>query len=213
MEDTKEKVSTPVDTEKLQNKLGILSWTSPWIIIPLDVAIASGLVLFGYFYRDVNVIKYSWLYFLGIFTWTLIEYLMHRFAFHYPAKSDKTKKTIWLLHGVHHDHPTHPDKLYQPPLVNMILITLFYLTIYLFMGRLVYLFLPGIITGYLLYSTVHFVIHNYKPPFKWIKFIWRHHNIHHYRFPDKAYGVSSPFWDVIFGTLPPKNIDDGAPKD
>lgn len=203
-------VSTPVDTEKLKEKLGILSRTSPWIIIPLDVTVSTCLVLFGYFYRNINIGKYFWVFIAGIFTWTLIEYVMHRFAFHYPATSEKGKKAIWLVHGVHHDDPKHPDKLYQPPLTNMILMFLFYVSIYLMMGNLVYLFLPGIIIGYLMYSSIHYIIHNFKPPFKWLQPLWRHHNMHHYRFGNKAFGVSSPFWDMIFGTLPPKNVTDGS---
>lgn len=197
-----------VDTGKLREKLGILSRTSPWIIVPLDITTATALIIFGYYQRDLNPVKYFWVFILGLFAWTLIEYLMHRFAFHYPAKSEKGKKAIWLVHGVHHDDPTHPDKLYQPPLTNIILMFLFYISISLMMGKFVYLFLPGIIIGYILYSSIHFIIHNYKPPFGWLKPLWRHHNMHHYRFTNKAYGVSSPFWDIIFGTLPPKDISE-----
>jgi 4-hydroxysphinganine ceramide fatty acyl 2-hydroxylase len=215
LQDTEKKEipAEAVDTEKLREKLGILSRTSPWIIIPLDITIATCLVLFGYYYREINVVKYFWVFFTGIFAWTLIEYMMHRFAFHFPAKSEKGKKAIWLVHGVHHDDPTHPDKLYQPPLTNMILIFLFWVSIYLMMGNYVYLFLPGIIIGYLMYSSIHYIIHNFKPPFKWLKPLWRHHNMHHYRFEHKAFGVSSPLWDIIFGTLPPKNITDGTDKE
>jgi sterol desaturase/sphingolipid hydroxylase (fatty acid hydroxylase superfamily) len=210
--ETKEQVIAPevVDTQKLKSKLGILSRTSPWIIIPLDVAAATGLAVFGYFQRDLNPLNYFWVFLLGIFAWTLIEYVMHRFAFHYPATSEKGKKAIWLVHGVHHDDPKHPDKLYQPPLTNIILMFLFYVSISLMMGKFVYLFLPGIIIGYLMYSSIHFIIHNFKPPFKWLQPLWRHHNMHHYRFTNKAFGVSTPFWDMIFGTLPPKNITDGS---
>jgi len=28
------------------------------------------------------------------------------------------------------------------------------------------------------------------------------HAIHHYKYPEKAFGVSSPLWDFVFGTLP-----------
>ena len=199
-----------VDTAKLKSKLGILSRTSPWIIIPMDLTASVGLVLYGYYYRAINPLQYFWVFLLGLFAWTLIEYVMHRFAFHYPAKSEAGKKTIWLVHGVHHDDPKHPDKLYQPPLTNLLLMFAFYLSISLMMGKFVYLFLPGIIIGYLTYSSIHFIIHNFKPPFKWLKPLWRHHNMHHYRFSNKAYGVSSPFWDFIFRTMPPKNITDGS---
>ena len=31
-----------------------------------------------------------------------------------------------------------------------------------------------------------------------------HHHLHHHVYEEKAFGVSSPIWDFIFGTLPPK---------
>ncbi len=36
------------------------------------------------------------------------------------------------------------------------------------------------------------------------KYLWRHRSLHHYKHPDKAFGVSNTFWDSVFGTMPPK---------
>jgi sterol desaturase/sphingolipid hydroxylase (fatty acid hydroxylase superfamily) len=30
----------------------------------------------------------------------------------------------------------------------------------------------------------------------------QHHMHHHFQTPDKRYGVSSPLWDYVFGTMP-----------
>jgi len=196
---------TKVDVNRIRKMLGILVWTSPVIIIPLDLCIIAGLIGLG-LSKGVDIAAFWWLIPAGVFTWTLVEYLMHRFAFHYEAENETGKKLIYMLHIIHHDHPTDSDKLYQPPLVNITIIALLFGFFYLLMGNLVYLFLPGIIFGYLAYSTIHFVIHKFKPPFEFLKPLWRHHNLHHYRFQDKAFGVSSPFWDFIFGTLPPKEL-------
>lgn len=197
---------TKVDVNRIRKMLGILVWTSPAIIIPLDLSIIAGLIWFGTSRELVDISSFWWLLPTGILSWTLVEYLMHRFAFHFESENETGKKLIYMLHIIHHDHPTDSDKLYQPPLVNMVIISLLYGFFYLLMGNLVYLFLPGIIFGYLAYSTIHFVIHKFKPPFEFLKPLWRHHNLHHYRFQDKAFGVSSPFWDLIFGTMPPKEL-------
>ncbi len=197
---------TKVDVNRIRKMLGILVWTSPAIIIPLDLSIIAGMIWFGYSRELVDLSVFWWLIPVGVFTWTLVEYLMHRFAFHFETKNETGKKLVYMLHIIHHDHPTDSDKLYQPPLVNIVIITLLFGFFYLLMGNWVYLFLPGIIFGYLAYSTIHFVIHKFKPPFEFLKPLWRHHNLHHYRFQDKAFGVSSPFWDLIFGTLPPKEL-------
>jgi len=196
-----------VEVSKLRKSLGFFAKTSPYIIIPLDLTIISLLIIYGIRIYGNSMISYWWLYFVGIFSWTLIEYVMHRYAFHFESDSATGKKGIYLLHGIHHDHPTDGDKLYQPPLVNLVIIALLWGFFYLVMGRFVYMFLPGIITGYLLYSTIHYIIHKFKPPFEWLRPLWRHHNLHHYRYQDKAFGVSSPFWDYIFRTLPPREIE------
>jgi sterol desaturase/sphingolipid hydroxylase (fatty acid hydroxylase superfamily) len=33
-----------------------------------------------------------------------------------------------------------------------------------------------------------------------MKPIWRNHHLHHYKSDDKGFGVSSHFWDKVFGT-------------
>ena len=62
------------------------------------------------------------------------------------------------------------------------------------------MFFPGFILGYLLYASMHYAIHAWHPPFKWMKPIWRNHHLHHYKNDDKGFGVSSHFWDKAFGT-------------
>lgn len=41
----------------------------------------------------------------GLVTWTFAEYSLHRFLFHYPAKSRLGQRFVFLFHGVHHDTP------------------------------------------------------------------------------------------------------------
>ena len=55
--------------------------------------------------------------------------------------------------------------------------------------------------GYLMYGTMHFAIHAWNPPFRWMKPLWRNHHLHHYKDEEKGFGVSSTFWDHVFGTM------------
>jgi sterol desaturase/sphingolipid hydroxylase (fatty acid hydroxylase superfamily) len=183
-----------------------LTRTSPYIIIPLDISIIVGLLYWGFTYTSLSFATYWWVYFVGLFSWTLFEYLMHRFAFHFEAKTVNGKKRVYIMHGVHHHYPKDEQRLFLPPLANIFLVTVIFILFYFLMGNLVFLFLPGFINGYLIYSSIHYSIHKFKPPFGFMKVIWRNHNLHHYRFQNKAYGVSSPLWDFVFGTLPPKEI-------
>jgi sterol desaturase/sphingolipid hydroxylase (fatty acid hydroxylase superfamily) len=186
--------------------LEILTRTSPWIIIPLDLAMIAGILFWGVAKMDVSLKTHWWMFLVGFFSWTLLEYVMHRFAFHFPAKSDGAKKATYALHLIHHHFPNDQDRLFQPPAINVGLAVFFLGLFYLILGKLAFIFIPGLIAGYITYSSIHYSIHRFKPPFKFLQVIWRHHTLHHYRFPNKAFGVSSPFWDYIFGTMPPQDL-------
>jgi len=186
--------------------MDLLTRTSPWIIIPLDLLIIAGLLWFGHAQGYTNLADQWWWFLVGVFSWTLMEYVMHRFAFHFESRKEKVQKAVYTIHLVHHHYPNDEDRLFQPPLVNIILAAVFVGIFYLIMGKLTFVFTPGLVLGYVLYSSTHYSIHKIKPPFKFLQPIWRHHTLHHYRYQNKAFGVSSPFWDMIFGTMPPKEI-------
>ena len=71
---------------------------------------------------------------------------------------------------------------------------------YALLGWNAFMFFPGFILGYLLYASMHYAIHAWHPPFKWMKPIWRNHHLHHYKNDEKGFGVSSHIWDKVFGT-------------
>ena len=58
----------------------------------------------------------------------------------------------------------------------------------------------GLLVGYLIYDTTHFVLHHRSVPTAFGKMIKRSHMRHHFMEPDENYGVSSPLWDIIFRT-------------
>jgi len=69
-------------------------------------------------------------------------------------------------------------------------------------GDFVWANAAGFTTGYLAYDMMHYSIHHFRhPQVKWLKTLWKSHLDHHFRDSSKGYGVSSPFWDVVFGTL------------
>src|SRR3954464_10931328 len=60
---------------------------------------------------------------LGVFSWTLLEYLLHRFVFHFEPNPDSAlqKDSSFLIHGIHHDYPWDRDRLVMPPTVTAII--------------------------------------------------------------------------------------------
>ncbi len=142
------------------------------------------------------------LFVFGLFVWTLTEYMLHRFVFHYEPKSEWGKRLHFLTHGVHHDYPNDSKRLVMPPSVSIPLAALFYGLFWLLLGPFsVSPFFAGFLIGYVCYDEIHYATHH--APFKSGVFLWlkHHHILHHYREPARGFGVSSPLWDYVFGTM------------
>ena len=138
-------------------------------------------------------------YFLaGLLVWTITEYFLHRFIFHYHPSSAIGKQIHFIFHGVHHDYPRDKKRLVMPPSASIPLASLFYfLFSFLLPQPLLFAFFPGFLLGYLVYDMMHYAMHhhNFKHPL--LKKIKQHHMLHHYQDPTKGYGVSSSLWDII----------------
>ena len=142
--------------------------------------------------------------FAGIFVFTFVEYLMHRHFFHMEPDTPIKDKLQYGIHGVHHDYPKDKDRLAMPPFVSAAYAAILYLMFTLLMGDFALYFLPGFLLGYAGYLGVHYLVHVSNPPKNFFKVLWVNHAIHHYKNPDTAFGVSSPLWDYLLGTLPKK---------
>jgi len=141
------------------------------------------------------------LFIFGLFIWTLTEYLLHRFVFHYEPTSSLGRRLHFLLHGVHHDYPNDSKRLVMPPVVSIPLAFLFYGLFLVLLGEnSIAPFFAGFILGYVFYDTIHYATHH-APLKSGIGLFLKHHHVrHHYQDNHKGYGVSSPLWDYVFGT-------------
>lgn len=176
--------------------------TSPTITLVTYVPILAGLFAY-YLYAYAPAVTSAVSIFVGGFIfWTFFEYLMHRYIFHFVNESPMVKRFHYLIHGVHHEYPRDHERLFMPPVPGLIILSLIFTAQYLIAGKYVFAFLPGMMSGYLVYAFMHYSIHKFQPP-KPLRFIWKHHNMHHFKHQNKAYGVSSPLWDYVFGTMPP----------
>jgi len=137
----------------------------------------------------------------GIVTWTLTEYLLHRFVFHYEPKSVWGKRLHFLMHGIHHDYPNDSLRLVMPPVVSIPLACIFYILFLVFLGEnIVPSFFAGFVFGYLCYDMIHYCTHHLSMKGRLALFVKHHHMKHHYQTDDYNYGVSSPLWDFVFRT-------------
>jgi len=151
---------------------------------------------------SVSFVNIFFLVVAGIFVWSFIEYVLHKYIFHFDAKSEFGKKIHFIFHGVHHDYPSDSRRLVMPPSVSIPLAALFYFIFRYLVGEVYVLpFFSGFIIGYLFYDLTHYAIHHFNMHSKFWLEIKNHHMLHHYHDQDKGYGVSSPLWDLVFGSM------------
>jgi sterol desaturase/sphingolipid hydroxylase (fatty acid hydroxylase superfamily) len=140
----------------------------------------------------------------GFVVWTLSEYFLHRYVFHWYKDTPWGRRVHFLLHGVHHDFPNDGDRLVMPLLTSVPLALIFYTIFYFAFGGMRYTepFYAGFAIGYLCYDGTHYAVHHFKQTSRIGKFVKRHHMLHHHADHDGGFGVSSPIWDYVFGTMP-----------
>lgn len=141
----------------------------------------------------------------GVLSWMLIEYVLHRFIFHYSARSDFGRKFVYTAHLSHHEDPRAANGLF-----SSLVISLPVATVYLLLSRIVtgslhaaaYLF-AGLTAGYFCYEWLHFQAHHRRPRLRLFRYLRKYHLLHHYQTPELRFGVTSPLLDVIMGTFRP----------
>lgn len=196
--------------------LELLTKAAPLVSVFVYLSIMAILLIIGVQQQVVDTFLGGLaIYVVAFFSWTLFEYLFHRFINHLDSffpESEAIRKFDYAIHGIHHEFPRDTSRLIMPPVPGTIIISILFGLFWLAMGDYVFVFLPGFLNGYLTYAFIHYATHAYKPPkSKWLKVLWKHHAIHHYKHPDKAFGVSTPLWDYVFRTMPPeKKVESNA---
>jgi len=140
------------------------------------------------------------LFLLGVAIWTLLEYVIHRYVFHYQPKSRIGKQFHFIVHGVHHDYPNDAQRLVMPPAVSIPLAILFYGLFSLLFGSMAAGIWAGFAAGYVCYDGIHYAIHHFPMKVGFFNRLKQHHLRHHFHDDHAGYGVSSPLWDYIFRT-------------
>ncbi|MBX2973291.1 MAG: sterol desaturase family protein [Flavobacteriales bacterium] len=179
--------------------------TKTHIAIPLTIffgiGAASGYV--SVHVQGFSVLGTLSLYLAGAVFFTFIEYIAHRNLYHMSTGGSTRKARLqYVMHGIHHDHPRDKKRLALPPVVSIVVASLFMGLFRLVLGPGGIAFGGGFLTGYAIYLMVHYAVHTMNPPKNIFGVLWKHHNLHHYVGDTGAFGVSSPLWDHIFGTMP-----------
>lgn len=180
--------------------LEFLTKGHPAVIWGMYIPILSYLIYIGHVNYLLSLTSLLLLFLSGVFFWTFFEYLAHRYVFHLISDNPKLQRIAYIMHGNHHHYPRDRQRLFMPPLPSVILASFLFVLQYVLLGSYVFGFFPGFIIGYLLYASMHYAIHAFAPPFKFMKPLWRNHHLHHYKNESLGFGVSNILWDHIFGT-------------
>jgi 4-hydroxysphinganine ceramide fatty acyl 2-hydroxylase len=174
------------------------------------IPVVWGPVVLYYLYLSLLEVNLSnTLYFssIGLFSWTLLEYIIHRCFFHMDEFMPHNKLFIYvhfIFHGIHHIIPNDKNRLVMPPLMSIFifncinpLINLIPITY----GSL-YAFKSGICLGYIGYDLTHYYLHHGNPSSNsYLGRLKKHHMNHHYKNHYSKFGLTSPFWDYVFKTM------------
>jgi sterol desaturase/sphingolipid hydroxylase (fatty acid hydroxylase superfamily) len=163
-------------------------WNRTWRLVPsIIVAVYLGELLFTLALAIVLLATSTsgssiavLLFCCGLVAWTLAEYITHRFVLHAIAP---------VGHGIHHARPRDTaDKVFWQ-------IWLAFAVVYLIAGST---FLAGTLVAYAWYLSVHYCAHHNPTilPASLLK-----HHLDHHKFARRNYGVTTKFWDRVFGTM------------
>ena len=131
----------------------------------------------------------------GLATWSLVEYVMHRFVLH-GIEPFKT----W--HSKHHDRPTALISAPTALSATLIAALVFAPATALSTPVQALALTLGVTIGYFLYAFCHHATHHWRARGSWLKERKRWHALHHRHSRGGCYGVTSRIWDRVFRTGP-----------
>lgn len=188
-------------------------FASPWMdrltrvhpAVPVVIFLPAIAVLAALGAGEVGAPALGGLAVAGYLLWTITEYWIHRIVFHFEPSGGVGARLHHLIHGVHHDHPSDPRRLVMPPSASVPLAGLFLLAFWLVLGDTLWASVgSGFLAGYLIYDMTHFWLHHRSPQGRIGRYLREAHMRHHFQDDTAAFGVSAPYWDLVFGTAPSK---------
>jgi len=177
-------------------------FSHPWMPMALYLPIGALLVWFAQTSEPRSLVSTGLWVMGGVFLWSFVEYLLHRFVFHWTEVKEPWRNLASGLHMQHHRTADTADLILAPPLVSMFFGTFIFGVFAVLTWSLTRAALleTGLFIGYLAYEWVHFMSHRFKPKSAVGKYLKHYHLRHHFKDPHHSYGVTSPLWDYVFGS-------------
>lgn len=173
-------------------------WTIPMITY---IPVVLFFIYRSFFVAHTSILQFAGMFVVGLVSWSLFEYIMHRWIFHFVPKSKWGLRLHFIFHGVHHDYPNDMKRLVLPLSVSVPLAFGVYFAFHAIMPPVyLYPFFSAFVLGYIFYDTVHYALHHFNFKGEIWKKIKKHHMLHHYQDASKGFGVSSELWDRVLNS-------------
>lgn len=138
---------------------------------------------------------------IGAATWSLLEYLLHRFLGH----DRRTMPNFFSVeHSRHHSEGDYFAPTWKKALVAIAISGLTFGLLRLLVDpAIAAAYTTGFVGMYGTYEVLHRRAHTHAGIGAYGRFLRRHHFHHHFANPKSNHGVTSPVWDLAFGTYEP----------
>lgn len=134
---------------------------------------------------------------LGAITWTLAEYMLHRFVGH----GSRTGLAFAREHLEHHRHRDYFAPWQAKLQLAVVVVALMALIILPWLGANAFAFLVSFVCTWLVYEAVHRDLHVRAPLTAFGRFLRLHHMHHHHVDARTNHGVTSAVWDHVWRTV------------
>lgn len=195
------------DSDFLESLTRTAWWVVPAVWMPI-VALFSVLAMAEMYSRwGLYQGAFIWAncFVLGVLIWTLCEYSLHRWVFHWQPNPNSHFQIVlhFLLHGLHHKTPMDGDRLVFPPAPAAVIVAFFYVVYSSILPWHVFCaFGSGKLFGYIGYDMIHFYLHHGSPrPLTNMHYLKVYHHNHHFKNFDAGFGISTSLWDYVFSTV------------
>ncbi len=136
----------------------------------------------------------------GVLVWTLTEYGLHRFVFHWVANSARMEQFVFVLHGNHHSVPNDPLRNLMPPIVSLPVGGAIWAAMLAVLGSAGSWVFLGFMAGYVVYDLAHYACHQWPMKGRLARAVKTHHMRHHHAGQDGNYAITGMMWDRLFRT-------------
>ncbi len=143
----------------------------------------------------------------GVVVYSLVEYLMHRFLYHWEPDNKFIRfitADVGRHHMRHHREPADYKAAINAVQAPVVLLSSALAAVVLVLPEpLKAAWLASVVAGsmnYIAQELIHFGTHHMPMDNRLLKIVKRHHMLHHYRGENSNFGLFWTFWDRLLGT-------------